>query len=240
MIKGILFDKDGTLLELQQTMHHIYVAVFKEIGGRFLVPEPLLQQMRTAVGHGEERLADDSLLRYSTNPQIVDALLAAIDKHATAGQRRLPVSKDELLKLIEELSLGDDVPYFTLPRVPEVLGDLHGRGYPLGVATADTYAATVAGLQRTGILQYFGYLGTGDEPHPKPHRFLADAFCRRFGIHPAELLVVGDTVRDMEFANTAGACFVGIHSEGQGENVFAGHGCRVVAGLDEIPEIFSL
>jgi len=61
MIKGILFDMDGTLLKFQQTMHHIYGTVSRESGKQHLEWEPLLQQMRTAVESFEERLADDIL-----------------------------------------------------------------------------------------------------------------------------------------------------------------------------------
>ena len=54
MIKGILFDKDGTLLEFHSTMHHIYANVFNSLKDRYGVPELLLQQMKKGFGASAE------------------------------------------------------------------------------------------------------------------------------------------------------------------------------------------
>ena len=74
MIKGILFDKDGTLLEFHSTQHYIYANVFTCLKDRYRVPDPLLQELREALGHLPDRLTSDSLLQFSTNPQIAEAL----------------------------------------------------------------------------------------------------------------------------------------------------------------------
>ena len=70
MIKGILFDKDGTLLEFESTQHHIYTALLAGLKDDYRVPEPLLQQLGEALGHLPDRFAPDSLVQFSTNRQI--------------------------------------------------------------------------------------------------------------------------------------------------------------------------
>ena len=92
-----------------------------------------------------------------------------------------PFDANDLLELIEQLSLGEDVPYVALPHVPETLGYLRRKDYKLGVATVDTRTATVAGLKKTGILEYFDYLGAGEDSRPKPDTCLADRFCSQCG-----------------------------------------------------------
>ena len=45
MIKGILFDKDGTLLEFRSTQHYIYAALLACLKDDYQVPDSLMQQL---------------------------------------------------------------------------------------------------------------------------------------------------------------------------------------------------
>jgi phosphoglycolate phosphatase len=241
MIKGVLFDKDGTLLEFHSTQHSIYAALLARLRDDYRVPDSLLRQLSEALGHLPDGLAPDSLLQFSTNEQIAQALFDTCRSYAEGRRWQLPFGADDLLELIERLSLGADVPYVALPHVLETLGYLRKKGYRLGVATVDTHAATVAGLQKTGILEYFDYLGTGEASRPKPDTSLADGFCSECGILPNELLIVGDGENDMLFARNVGAHFVGIDASGEGASaVFREAGQRSVADIGEIIAAFGL
>jgi phosphoglycolate phosphatase len=240
MIKGILFDKDGTLLEFHSTQHYIYARVFTCLEDRYRVPRPLLQELRQALGHLPDRLNPDSLLQHSTNPQIAEALMGPSKKYAAEHQWQQPYDKDDLLELIEELSLSADVPYTTLPNVPETLRYLKNKNYKLGIATTDTLTATVAGLKKTGIIDYFDYLGTGEEAKPKPETFLADKFCSKCNIEANEILIVGDSQNDMLFAENAGAYFIGVVTPSDNTSVFETNGHKSVSNIIEIIGVFSL
>ena len=125
--------------------------------------------------------------------------------------------------------------------MPETLGYLKRKDYRLGVATVDTLTATMAGLRKTGILDYFDYLGTGDDARPKPDTSLADGFCRHCGVLPRELLIVGDGENDMVFARNAGAHFIGFDAAGESTSpVFREAGQRSVADIREIIDVFDL
>lgn len=240
MIKGILFDKDGTLLEFNSTMHHIYANFFTCLKEKYRVPELLLEKLRESLGHLPDRLKADSLLQFSTNPQIVEALIEPLNEYALEYRWQQPFNNNDVLELIEELSLREDVPYTTLPYVPETLRYLKGKGYGLGVATADTHRATVTCLKKTEIFEYFDFLGTGDGPKPKPDTFMADMFCRQCGITSNELLVVGDSEIDMLFAENVGANFIGIAIPGNNSSIFRGTAHRSVFNINEIIGIFNL
>lgn len=240
MIKGVLFDKDGTLLEFHSTMHYIYGRVFACLKSEYRVPELLLQQMKEALGYLPDRLKPGSLLQFSTNPQIVAALLEPVKKYTVAHPWQQPFDKTDILALIERLSLSEDVPYTVLPGVPETLGYLKRNAYKLGIATADTLAATVAGLKRTGLFDYFDYLGTDDDSKPKPETFLAEMFCRRCRIAPDEVLIVGDSQNDMLFAENAGASFIGIEPAGNTAPVFQNTGHRSVSNIHDMIALLDL
>ncbi len=241
MIRGILFDKDGTLIEFHSTQHSIYAALLACLKDDYQVPDPLMQQLREALGHLPDRLTPESLIQFSTNQQIAQALFDTCQSYADEGGWRRPFDTNDLLELIEQFSLGEDVPYVALPHVPETLRYLREKDYRLGIATVDTLAATVAGLKKTGILEYFDYLGTGEDSRPKPDTSLADGFCSQCGILPNELLIVGDGKNDMLFARNVGAHFIGIDTAGEGtSSVFREAGQRSVADIREIIDVLDL
>ena len=96
-----------------------------------------------------------------------------------------------------------------LPGVATTLRYLSKKRYHLGVATADSLESTRHGLTRAGILRHFSFLGCDDGTFPaKPDPSMAHEFRRLHGIH--ELLIVGDSTSDLEFAGNAAARFVGI------------------------------
>ena len=241
MIRGILFDKDGTLLEFHSTQHSIYAALLACLKDDYQVPEPLVQQLSERLGHLPDGPAPDSLIQFSTNQQIAQALFDTCQSYAEERGWQRPFDTNDLLELIEQLSLGDDVPYVALPNVPETLSYLRRKDYKLGVATVDTYTATVAGLEKTGILEYFDYLGSGEDSRPKPDTSLADRFCSQCGVLPSELLIVGDGENDMVFAQNVGAHFIGIDAAAEGTpSVFREAGRRSVADISEIIGEFDL
>jgi phosphoglycolate phosphatase len=241
MIKGVLFDKDGTLLEFHSTQHYIYATLLARMKDDYQVPEALLRRLSDVLGHLPDRLAPDSLLQHSTNQQIAQALFATSGVYAAEHHWQPPYDAEVLLGLIEQLSLGDYVPYVALPHVPETLSYLKRKGYKLGVATVDTRTATVAGLEKTGIIEYFDYLGTGEDSLPKPDTSLADRFCSECGVVPGELLIVGDGENDMVFARNVGAQFVGLDAPGEGAaSAFREAGQRSVSDIREIIDVFDL
>jgi phosphoglycolate phosphatase len=241
VIKGVLFDKDGTLLEFHSTQHYIYAALLACLKDDYRAPEPLLRQLSETLGHLPDELAPDSLIQFSTNLQIAQALFDSCQSYAEEHGWQPPFDTNDLLELIEQFSLGEDVPYVALPHVPETLSYLRRKDYRLGVATVDTRAATVAGLKKTGILEYFDYIGTGEDSRPKPDEALADRFCSQCGLLPTDLLIVGDGTNDMLFARNAGAHFIGIDAAGEGaSSVFREAGQRSVADIREIIDALDL
>jgi phosphoglycolate phosphatase len=241
VIKGILFDKDGTLIEFHSTQHHIYATLLACLRDDYQVPDLLLRQLSETLGHLPDELAPDSLIQFSTNLQIAQALFDTCQSYREEHGWQPPFDTNDLLELIEQFSLGEDVPYVALPHVPETLSYLRRKDYRLGVATVDTRAATVAGLRKTGILEYFDYVGTGEDSRPKPDTSLADGFCSQCGILPNELLIVGDGENDMLFAQNVGAHFIGVDAAGEGTSSIFQEACqRSVADFREIIAVLDL
>jgi len=156
MIRGIIFDMDGTLTE----PHIDFQALRRELG----------------------IMVDD----------IVDHLKSVDD----AERRRL----ESILHRFEE----DAAVNATLqPGAAELLDALRARGIKLGLLTRNSRRSVKTVLAKFS-LRFDATLTREDGPHkPSPEPVLALA--QRWGLEPAEMLVVGDYVHDLRCARDAGA-----------------------------------
>jgi phosphoglycolate phosphatase len=74
------------------------------------------------------------------------------------------------------------------------------------VATADRKENCIRTLKKAGLDQFFDFIAGEDSvPRGKPEPDLMNLFCKEFSIAPREVAMVGDTLRDMEFARNARA-----------------------------------
>lgn len=66
-------------------------------------------------------------------------------------------------------------------------------------------------LDRLGIRGYFDFVVSGENaPHFKPHPWGVQQVLRRFGRPESEVLFVGDSPDDIEFAFNGGLCSIGV------------------------------
>ncbi len=200
-IKGILFDKDGTLLDF----HATWVPAF--------------------------RRAAEVVSRNAGRPELADRLLAmgGYDHRTGRCKPGLPLASGTNADIARlwagECGLGDAAQLVT--RLEEIfareaaahavpVGDLASlfarltkRGMHLGIATMDSEAlahAIVSLFQIGSFLSFVcGYdSGFGEKPGPG----MVAAFCDRLSLEPAEVMVVGDTLHDLHMGRFAGAGLV--------------------------------
>ena len=91
------------------------------------------------------------------------------------------------------------------PGIKELLAELKGAGYVLGIVTSRTRESALRYMDMFGITSYFSDLVTCDDttvhkPNPEP-LLLAMS---RLGAAPAESLMIGDSPFDIKCANNAG------------------------------------
>jgi phosphoglycolate phosphatase len=101
--------------------------------------------------------------------------------------------------------------------VREGLGQLHARGFLLGVATGKSRRGLDRALQDSGLQPFFHLSRCADEGLPKPHPEMLIYLMDMLGVVPQRTLMIGDTSHDLEMARAAGvtglAVTYGAHDE---------------------------
>jgi phosphoglycolate phosphatase len=195
--RGILFDKDGTLLDFNRS----WLPVYREAALEFADGDAdLAERLLTEHGYdaAAERFVGGSLLAAGNNRQIAVAWAQQTGSNGAAddlGQR--------LSAIFGELAPRHAT---AVDGLSQTLQILKSRGLGLGVATADSRRGIADTLQAFDVLPQFDFLAGYDSGHGvKPEAGMVLAFCRQLAVEPREVVVVGDNRHDMEMGRNAGA-----------------------------------
>lgn len=193
-IKGILFDKDGTLLDYDES----WLPVNRELAriaseDDAALADHLLAEcgMDPVTGH----IVPDSLLAAGNTRQIAEGLVAAGSK---VDVIELTIKLDNLFANAAEFS----VPVTDLAAF---FSRLKQRGFKLGIASSDNERSIRQTAQRFGISEYVDYIAGYDSGFGvKPEPGMVIGFCAATGLSPAEVAMVGDNNHDLHMGRNAG------------------------------------
>lgn len=204
MIKGILLDKDGTILNFYKMWFSLCQKAIAEVAARYGVSENLPAAYE-AVGMKDGALDAVGLLACGTFEQIVSALKAVLFKGKST-----PDGFSDMLQNTINHAVFKTKPEPTCD-LKALFSTLHEKGLKVGLATSDTKKSAEYCAKQLGIFDELDFFGSDDgKTNPKPAPDMIFAFCSAFGFTPDEVIMAGDTVSDMRFAKNAGAHAVGI------------------------------
>ncbi|MBR5682357.1 MAG: HAD family phosphatase [Ruminococcus sp.] len=186
MIKGIIFDLDGTLLDS--------MTVWSSIDCEFLIENGITDPPPEVSDVVKKMTVDESSQYF-------------IDRFG------LKCTKEYVIWRIEDMVRERYEKQIPLkPHVTELLDALDSRGVPYGIATATYKRLAEAALRRCGVYERFRFLLT-DVEYPAGKNF-PDIFiggAERFGAAPEEVLVVEDSLHCIETAKAAGFTVCGVY-----------------------------
>lgn len=198
MIKGIIFDKDGTLFDFNATWGTWARGMLEaETGG----DPALFARLAEALGYdtAANRFMPGSVVIASTVGEVADVIQSVLDlSDRNALLSRMNTAAAEVTQ-VESVPL---VPYFT---------DLRSAGLALGIATNDAEAPARRHLERAGVAELFDFIAGYDTGHgakPGPGQLLG--FCAATGHLPEHCVMVGDSTHDLHAGRAAGMVTVGV------------------------------
>ena len=230
-IRGLLFDKDGTILDYALTWTPINRAVAAYAArGDVTVRDRILSRG----GHDPitNRVAAGSLFAGGSVEEII---AHCRDVAGSGAPGDLDVETERLFRD------GGAAHSVLIPGVFETLVRLKAERFELGLATNDTAAGLEASLARFGLLPLFDFTCGADSGFgTKPGPGMVEAFCRVTSLPAADVAVIGDSIHDLEMARRAGAGLrIAVLSGTSGRSDLEDHADLVVESVTALPQLFG-
>ncbi|MGH6860048.1 MAG: HAD family hydrolase [Phyllobacterium sp.] len=195
-IRGILFDKDGTLVDFNRTWFGITMELaHRAAGGDATKARALVE----AGGYDWEmqRFRGGSVVAAGTINDIVD--LWHPELTLEEKRRRIRDYDDYTVREGARRAVG-------IEGLQATLEALVAQGFLLGIATNDSQAGARATARALGLERLFAVIiGYDSVARAKPHADQLHLFAAKTGLPAGMIAMVGDNAHDLEMAHAAGA-----------------------------------
>jgi phosphoglycolate phosphatase len=230
-MRGILFDKDGTIFDFEKTWL------------------PALRQLALEAAKGDESRAVELLeaggfdlktAKFKSGSIIGAGTTADITRlwypklHGSA----FAAKAERHDRVFTKHAASHSVP---IDGVGVALDVLAARGFVMGVATNDTTEGAKASLLAAGVSRNLPHVfGADAVAKPKPAPDMVVAFCMAARLNPSEVIVVGDNTLDLEMARSAGAAMaIGVTSGNSRAEDLSGLADVVLNSIRELPAFLA-
>jgi HAD superfamily hydrolase (TIGR01509 family) len=179
MIRALIFDFDGLIVDTEGPAYQSWLGIFQEFGA-----ELPLSKWETWIG--------GSPLGFDPCGYLESQLGRKVDREALTTRQ---AKREEELNATQE----------ALPGVREYIADAKRMGLKVGVASSSDRPWVLRHLQRLGLLQEFDCIKAAEdveEVKPKPDLFLA--VLSELGVGPQEAIALEDSPHGITSAQAAG------------------------------------
>lgn len=223
-IKGLLFDKDGTLFDFHNTWS-VWCQGF--INDMAHADPRIAHDLAEALDFDMEAVAfrPSSLIIAGTLEALVDATCSVLTDHDPDQIRQGIIDTSSSVKMAQ-----------AVPLVP-LLDGFRERGLSLGVATNDAEHPARLQLKAEGIHEHFDYIAGYDTGHgAKPEPGMLLAFCSACDLKPDQVAMIGDSTHDLHSAKAAGMIRVGVLTGPASHDDLAPHADVVLPDIGHLPD----
>ncbi len=230
MIKGILFDKDGTLIDFSETFGPATAAVIRTLANGDMA---IANRMASAVDFDldEQTFANTSIIIAGTcadQAEVWGKIINRPDSEVLAGELDTLFARyaTEFVTPFQETEL--------------VLDHLLGLGLLIGLGTNDSEIGARNQIEKMRFQSKFGFIAGYDSGHgAKPGPGMINAFAAHCRAAPGEIIMVGDSLHDMHAGRAAGALCVAVTTGMADGSTLAPHADHVLAGISGLPALIA-
>ena len=181
MLKAILFDLDGTLVNTNQLIFNSFQKAFKEL------------------------LKENTL----SNEEIINCIGPTLEQTGEKYYPQDPNAFVEYYRHYYQMNHDDMIEIF--PGIIEMLENLKQLQLKLVIVTSKKRDMTIKALKYLNIYDYFDLIVSSDDVRcPKPHPEPIETVMNYYGLTRDECLMVGDNSHDIECAHAAGVKSVAV------------------------------
>lgn len=193
MLKAVIFDMDGVIIDSEPTHMKLENETYKKLG-----IEVTEEEHRSFVGATSYYMWEALKNKYKLN-QTLEELI-----------------EYERNKYFEHLN-SDECEIILIAGVKELIKDLHENGVNLAIASSSPLNVIEAIAKKFQIEEYFKVFVTGDyvkKSKPEPDIFIFAS--EKLGVNPDDCVVIEDSHNGVCAAKKAGMKCIGINSDATG------------------------
>lgn len=202
-VEGILFDKDGTVIDFIVWMH--WVEAFMEALNQYTYITYDKKFLENALGFSGENPYWDPKgpLAIGSSQDLLTILSLALYKEGLPWNQAYQVINDVNQEVEKTFSFNQHLKL--VDGLAEFLEQAQQHEIKLGVVTSDDHAKAVQHLEALGISEYFtSVIGHDIAPRGKPYPDMVYQACQQMNIQPGQSIIFGDSNGDMMLGKNSG------------------------------------
>ena len=204
-VETVLFDKDGTFIDLHYFWGQMTRLRVQEIINHFDLTPDYFEKLCLFLGYNPilERMLPDGITALYSRSKIIKIFKSNL---ATLG---IEISEKDLEGIFDHIStiFYKEIQKYTKPidSAIQFIEKLHSMGIKMGIVTSDSVESTELTLNQFGWGKYFNcVIGRESSPHAKESGEPTKLALRKLSANPKTTIMIGDTPTDYISAKNAG------------------------------------
>ncbi|WP_320668246.1 HAD-IA family hydrolase [Prochlorococcus sp. MIT 1307] len=212
-IKGVLFDKDGTLsnseehlLKLAELRVQTASQLLKEKGASSKAIKNLQELLPKAYGLNEQGISPNGTTAIASRAHNLLSTATVLCLIGETWPKALELSNKvfRLVDLLDEKISNKSIPRTLLPGVRITLQNLREANITCALISNDSGSGIQSFLSKHNLKSLFNNFWSADHSPAKPHPAAVIGLCNKLNLHPSECALIGDADSDLLMARQSG------------------------------------